>query len=358
MNPQSENGVCDEPSWRSALLRDGATLQDAITSLNASGFQIVLVVKNDDTLVGTLTDGDIRRGLLRGLTLTSPIASIVQRDALLVPPDFDRHMVLQLMTANRVHQLPVVDEHRRVVGLHLWDSLLAPQERPNLMVIMAGGMGSRLRPRTETCPKPMLPVAGKPMLEHIVARCRADGFKRFVFAINYLGHVIEDHFGGGEQFGVEIQYVREETPLGTAGALSLLPTTPGEPFVVSNGDILTDIRYNEVLEFHCRHHAVATMAVRLHEWQHPFGVVNTDGIDIVGFAEKPVSISHVNAGIYVLEPSAVSALTPGEPCHMPALFERLQRRGERTIAYPMHEPWLDVGHPNDYDQAHEAVRDI
>lgn len=356
MNPQSDNGLCDEPSWRSALLRDGANLQDAITSLNASGCQIVLVVRDDDTLVGTLTDGDIRRGLLRGLTLTSPIASIVQRDALLVTPEFDRDMVLQLMTANRVHQLPVVDERRRVVGLHLWDNLLAPRERPNLIVIMAGGMGSRLRPWTETCPKPMLPVGGKPMLEHIVARCRADGFKRFVFAINYLGHVIEDHFGDGEQFGVEIQYVREETPLGTAGALSLLPTSPGEPFVVSNGDILTDIRYNEVLEFHCRHHAVATMAVRVHEWQHPFGVVNTDGIDIIGFAEKPVSISHVNAGIYVLEPSAIRALVPGEACHMPALFERLQQRGERTIAYPMHEPWLDVGHPKDYDQAHEAVR--
>lgn len=348
----------DTAGWRAALLHGGATLQDAIHNLNASSFQIALIVEADDTLIGTLTDGDIRRGLLNGLTLVSPIAPIVQRDALLVPPQIGREMVLELMKANRIHQLPVVDEDRRVIGLHLWDELITPAERPNLMVIMAGGEGTRLRPHTEGCPKPMLPVAGKPMLEHIIVRARGDGFRRFVLAVHYLGHMIEDHFGSGASWGVEIEYVREEKPLGTAGAIGLLRSRPQGPFLVSNGDILTDIRYSELLDFHVGHSAIATMAVRPHEWQHPFGVVHTEGVDIVGFVEKPVTVTHVNAGIYVLEPAALDALVPGEPCHMPALFERLKQRGQRTIVYPMHEPWLDVGRPHDLEQADGAVRRI
>jgi NDP-sugar pyrophosphorylase family protein len=197
----------------------------------------------------------------------------------------------------------------------------------------------------------LLPVAGKPMLEHIVERARAEGFTRFVFAVHYLGHMIEEHFGDGGRWQVQIEYLREETPLGTAGALGLLAHRPDAPFIVSNGDVLTDIRYSELLEFHCRHEATATMAVRLHEWQHPFGVVRSKGVDIVGFEEKPVARTHINAGIYVLDPAALESLPAGERCDMPALFLRLRERSARTIIYPMHEPWLDVGRIEDYDAA-------
>ena len=338
-------------AWRDALLPVSATLQEAITNLNKSGLQIALVVDPDETLVGTITDGDIRRGLLRGINLASPVAQIVHRNALLAPPEMGSELVRQLMDANKIHQLPIVDERRRVIGLHLRNALVAPVERPNKVVIMAGGVGARLYPRTKTCPKPMLPVAGKPMLEHIVLRCRAEGFTKLVIAVHYLGHMIEDYFGSGEKWNVEIDYVREDSPLGTAGAISLLQPRPDQPFVVSNGDILTDIRFGELLDFHCRHRAAATMAVRAHEWQHPFGVVHTDGVDIVGFVEKPVAVTHVNAGMYVLDPAALDALVPAEACDMPSLFERLKQRGDRTIAYPMHEPWLDVGRPTDYEEA-------
>jgi NDP-sugar pyrophosphorylase family protein len=215
------------------------------------------------------------------------------------------------------------------------------------MVVMAGGQGTRLRPHTENCPKPLLPVSGKPMLEHIVERARADGFHRFVFAVHYLGHMIEDYFGNGERWQVNIEYLREESPLGTAGALALLPSRPDAPFVVTNGDVMTDIRYSELLDFHSRHEATATMAVRLHEWQHPFGVVRSNGVDIIGIDEKPIARSHINAGIYVLDPTALDRLTAGERCDMPALFLRLKESAERTIIYPMHEPWLDVGRPED-----------
>lgn len=337
--------------WRKALLSKDATLRQAIHNLDESALQIVLVISADDVLQGTLTDGDIRRGLLRGLVLESTIDSIVHHDPLVAPVQLDRDTALQLMQANRIHQLPVVDDERHVVGLHLLDELMMPVQRPNLMVIMAGGQGRRLRPHTESCPKPLLPVGGKPMLEHIIDRAKADGFQRFTIALHYLGHMIEDYFGDGRNWQVEIEYLHEKTPLGTAGAIGLLSARPDAPFVVSNGDVLTDIRYGELLDFHCRHGATATMAVRLHEWRHPFGVVRTKGVDIIGFEEKPIARSHINAGIYVLDPCALDVLATGEPCDMPALFSSLQDRGARTIVYPMHEPWLDVGRPEDYDQA-------
>lgn len=342
--------------WRKALLPANATLQQAIRNLDETALQITLVVSSGGALLGTITDGDIRRGLLRGLNLNSSIDAIIHREPLVVPPQLGRDMVLRLMQANKIHQLPVVDEGRCVVGLHLWDELMVPGQRSNLMVIMAGGQGTRLRPHTENCPKPLLPVGGKPMLEHIIERARAEGFQRFVLAVHYLGRMIEDYFGDGSRWQVKIDYLREESPLGTAGAIGLLNPRPETPFVVSNGDVLTDIRYGELLEFHCRHGASATMAVRLHEWQHPFGVVHTKGVDIIDFEEKPIARSHINAGIYVLEPNAVDVLDAGEHCDMPTLFGRLQERAARIIVYPMHEPWLDVGGADDYTAAQENVQ--
>lgn len=347
---KSESGI-----WRKTLLPAEASLQDAIRNLDESALQIILVVSADGSLVGTITDGDIRRGLLRGMNMSSPIDSIIHRAAMVVPPQMSREMVLHLMQANVLNALPVVDESRHVAGLHLLKELLTPKQRPNLMVIMAGGQGTRLRPHTENCPKPLLPVGGKPMLEHIIERARAEGFKHFVLALHYLGHMIEDHFGDGSRWQVRIDYLREKSPLGTAGAISLLNPRPNEPFVVSNGDVLTDIRYGELLDFHSRHGAAATMAVRLHEWQHPFGVVRTKGVDIVGFEEKPVARSHINAGIYALEPSALDLLKVGEHCDMPTLFGRLQDQAARTIVYPMHEPWLDVGRTEDLNKANSSV---
>ena len=334
-------------SWRQATVKANATIEDVIHNLNQVALKIVLVVGEAGELVGTISDGDIRRGLLKGLDITSPIESIIHRNALVVPPDMDHAMVMQLMGANKIQQIPVVDADRQVVGLHLWDEINTPPTRPNLMVIMAGGMGTRLLPHTENCPKPMLHVAGKPMLEHIIERAKLDGFSHFVLAIHYLGQMIEDHFGNGDCLNVQIDYLREQSPLGTAGALGLLNPRPAVPFVVTNGDVITDIRYGELLDFHIRHGAVATMAVRVHEWQHPFGVVQTQGVDITGFEEKPIARSHINAGVYALDTHALNVLDVNARCDMPTFFERLQAKAMRTVAYPMHEPWLDVGRPDD-----------
>jgi len=340
-----------EQIWRKAILPSHATIQQAISNLDEVAIKIVLVVNDAGELEGTISDGDIRRGLLKGVGLSSPITSVIHRNSLVVPPEMTRDMVKQLMIANKIQQIPAVDEQRHVVGLHLWDEIATPPVRSNMMVIMAGGKGIRLRPHTENCPKPMLPVAGRPMLEHIIERAKAEGFSHFVLAVHYLGHMIEDHFGNGESIGIKIDYLREHTPLGTAGALSLLNPTPEQAFVVTNGDVITDIQYGELLDFHLRHNAAATMAVRMYEWQHAFGVVQTQGIEIVGFEEKPIARSHINAGVYALDPTTLSALSQGVRCDMPTLFERLQAQSKRTVAYPMHEPWLDVGRPDDLIRA-------
>lgn len=343
-----------EKLWRSAALPQTATVKQAIATLNDTGLQIVLVLDNDDTLLGTVTDGDIRRGLLRELSLDSSVRSVMRTNSLVVPPDISRDVVIQLMHANRFRQLPVLDANRRVVGLYFWDEITVPAERQNLIVIMAGGMGTRLRPHTETCPKPMLPVAGKPMMEHIIERAKSEGFNHFVVSVRYLGHIVEEYFGDGRRFKVRIDYLQEETPLGTAGALAQLAPRPELPFVVTNGDVLSDIRYGELLDFHARHTAAATMAVQLHEWHHPFGVVKSEGVDIVGFEEKPILKTHINAGIYALNPEVLESMTANSHMDMPCLFSRVQAEGKRIVAYPMHEPWLDVGRPDDLQRARAA----
>lgn len=336
-----------EQVWRQAMLPTTATIGQALRNLTQSGAKIVLVTNEASVLEGTISDGDIRRGLLEGLDLNSPIASVIHHNALVVLPQMGRDLAMQLMVVNKVQQIPVVDEHHHVVGLYLWDTIITAPTRPNLMVIMAGGMGTRMRPHTDNCPKPLLSVAGKPMLEHIINRAKLEGFNHFVLAIHYLGHMIETYFGNGERLGVQIDYLREQSPLGTAGALALLNPLPDAPFVVTNGDVMADIRYGELLDFHAQHAASATMAVRLHEWQHPFGVVQIQGIEIVGFEEKPITRSHINAGVYALDPGALSVLGPDAHCDMPSLFTRLQAKAKRIVAYPMHEPWLDVGRPDD-----------
>jgi len=336
------------------VLDKSGKISDSVRLLNEYGLRMVLVVDANNKLVGVITDGDIRRGIISGLTLENPLVGVMKSKPLVVTSAVGSGLAKQIMVANGIFHLPVVDPEGSLLGIHL---LNAPDEKilhPELFVVMAGGKGKRLWPRTENCPKPMLMVNGKPMLQLILERARDDGFHRFVFAVNYLGKMIEDHFGNGSNWDVEIDYLREEKPLGTAGALSLMNSTPDVPTIVTNGDVLTDVKYSEILEFHRRHGAMATMAVRQYEWQHPFGVVRTNGMEIVGFDEKPVTKTHINAGIYILQPEVMGLLAKNIPCDMPELFVKAQNFGQRTMAYPMHEPWLDVGRPVDLEKANEV----
>lgn len=341
--------------WRNALLNENATLDQVIRNLNQYGLKLVLCIHDNGRLFGSISDGDVRRGLVQGLSMNDPVKSIVNPSPLVVPKDASHDTVRGLMIANKIQQVPVVDSDGRPVGLHLWDEVDISPVRDNTVIIMAGGKGTRLRPLTEHRPKPMLEIAGKPMMQHIIERAHKQGFSNFVISLNYLGDMICDHFGDGSNYGVNITYVNENDPLGTAGALSLLTSRPEKPFIVTNGDVLTDISYGELIDFRIRHDAQAVMAVRVHEWANPFGVVQMDGSNITGFKEKPISRSYINAGIYAFHPKAMDHLEKGEHCDMPSLFDKLREDGHRTVAYPMHEPWLDVGRPADLERAQKVL---
>lgn len=339
--------------WKKAVISANASLRDAAKNLSKSSLRIVLVTDSAMKLLGVISDGDIRRGLLRGLTLDSDLNEILHKNPLVAPEGMPQSLIRQLMVLNKVQQIPEIDSDGRVVSLYTWDQFKIKERISNTMFILAGGEGTRLRPYTENCPKPMLLVGDKPMLQHIIERAISEGFDHFLLSVNYLANVIKDYFGDGSNFGVKIEYIHEDLPLGTAGSLSLISKMINEPFVVTNGDVLSGIQYSDLLEFHNRQKSVATMAVRSYEWQNPFGVVHIDGLSIVGFEEKPVTRSHINAGIYALSPVALQELNYGETCDMPTLFERLQAKSHKTIVYPMHEPWLDVGRQDDLSAANK-----
>lgn len=339
-------------SWREIVLPLSSTIKEVIEVLDKGGMRLVVATSNNGCFEGTITDGDVRRGLLRGLTLSDSCIGVVNRQPIIVSPDVERDKVLQVMLENKIQQIPVINGANEIVGLHLREDFEKPLIRPNRIVIMAGGVGSRLLPYTEKCPKPLLPVAGKPMLLHIIEQAKFRGFRRFVISVNHLGEMIEEYFGSGEEFGVEIEYIRENSPLGTAGALSIHPFQDGLPIIVTNGDVISDINFSDFLDFHIAHQGTATMAVKSHEWQHPFGVVQINGLEVIGIQEKPITKTYINAGVYVLDLEILKLLPKNQPCDMPTLIMMARtNKGAKIYAYPMHEPWLDVGRPDDLIRA-------
>jgi len=349
-------GPNSDSAWEKTILPLDSTIENAIKILDETGLKIVLVIDERKTLVGTISDGDIRRGLMRGENLASGIESVIWKKPLTVSPDIKRHSVIDLMLQNKILQIPIVDGEMKILGLYIFEDLKTNSRRPNKLLIMAGGKGSRLGALTENCPKPMLQVGSKPILEHIIDNAKNAGFYSFVISIYHLGHIIENYFGTGERFGVKIEYLREDNPLGTAGALKLLNPKPSNPFIVTNGDVLTSIDYGEFLDFHIENGAFATMAVKLHEWQNPYGVVTTNGLRIINYSEKPKVQSHINAGIYVFEPTLLDLIDKSGPFDMPEIFELVQNSKKNFISYPIHEQWVDLGLPEDlsYARAYES----
>lgn len=343
--------------WKKSTLAPSATIRDAIQNLNKSSTRIVLVVSEDMTLLGTVSDGDIRRGLIQGATLDSPISSVLHVDAIKVAEKTSLIHIRKLMTESRIQQIPVVDNDNRLVGLHEWDVIHSDSPQENLFVIMAGGQGRRLLPHTSAIPKPMVKVDGKPMLEHIISRAKSNGFSKFVIVVHHLGEVIENYFGSGESMGVQISYLRESQPLGTAGGLALLSPLPEFPVVVTNGDVITDIDYRNLLDFHRESNSDATLAVRLYETQHPFGVVKLDGIDVQSIEEKPLVRDYINAGVYVIKPILFERIEKGTPLSMTDFMESLNQSKVSVRAYLVHENWMDVGNPIDLKRANENRED-
>lgn len=344
--------------WKDILISPEAPILKAIELIDASGLQIALVVDENGTLLGTVTDGDVRRALLKGKSLELPVSEIMFREPTVASGQESREAIIALMKERHLRQIPLVDDERRVVGLDRWEDLIDIPTRENAVVLMAGGLGTRLGALTRDCPKPMLRVGDKPVLETILDSCKEYGFRNFFISVNYKAEMVKEYFGDGSRFGVSINYLHEKTRLGTAGALSLLPQAPSAPLVVMNADVLTKVNLKHLLEFHEEHHSAGTMCVREYEFQVPFGVVQVENHRLQEIQEKPVHRVFVNAGIYVLNPEAVSLVPKDEFFDMPSLFELLLKEKLETTAFPIREYWLDIGRMDDFRRANDEFDEV
>lgn len=330
--------------------------------MNDSQTGIALVVSENKVLIDAITDGDIRRALLAGHSITDNVHVLEEHrkqsaypDPITASPYEDDAKLMRLMREKRIMHLPIVDSERRVVGLKLLRDAIVDHQMPMHAVVMAGGFGSRLQPLTHDTPKPMLKVGDRPLLERIIDQLRTAGINNVSVTTHYMPEKIQDHFGSGEDFGVEINYVNEETPLGTAGALRLL----GEkkfPLLVMNGDILTTIDFRKMREFHADQGAAMTVAVRPYEFQIPYGVVHCDGATVTGLTEKPTMRQFVNAGIYLLSECAFDHIGADGRLDMTELLERLICSGATVASFPITEYWLDIGHHDDYERAQADIK--
>jgi dTDP-glucose pyrophosphorylase len=327
------------------------SIRDVLARIDMASTQLALVVDGERRLPGTVSDGDVRRALLAGQTLDDPVSKCMHTEPTVVREGIDAISALETMRRNGLHQVPLLDDEGRVVDLRLIDELLTPPQRNNPVVLMVGGLGSRLGDITRDLPKPMLDVGGQPLLQYIVTSFIAQGFTRFWFAVNYRAEVIERHFGDGSELGCEINYLREPTRMGTAGALSLLPQPIEEPLIVSNGDLLTRANIGALVDQHVRSGAAATMAVREYEMQVPYGVVRTDGDMLLGIEEKPIQRHLIAGGLYVLSPSTLEHVPSDRFFDMPELFATITAAGGRATVFPINDYWIDIGYVADYERA-------
>jgi len=327
----------------------------ALKHIEQGAAQIVLVVDSGEKLLGTVTDGDVRRGILKGVGLDAPVSTIMNRNPITAESGTSRDEAVAMMRSRGIHQVPVLDRERRVIDLITLDAALSVRREETIVFLVAGGLGSRLQPLTDSTPKPLLPIGGRPLLEITISNLARQGFGRFFVSINYKADMFRDRFAQGEHLGVEIGYVQEDEKLGTAGALRLLPTRPTAPMLVMNGDILTNLDARQLLLFHRQQGAQATMCVTEYEWRIPFGVVQMNDGHLCGFEEKPTRREFVNAGIYVLSPEALDQIPPEGALDMPALFDRIARTIGPPAVYPLREYWLDIGHLDDLRRAQEDV---
>lgn len=342
--------------WRKALVNRNVTLEQAIEVLDKAALRIALVVDGSDKLLGTLTDGDVRRALLKRLPMETPVNQVMNGQPKTAEQSWTESRILALMEDHELLQLPLVDQEGKLVGLANLHDLLNKHRHDNPVFIMAGGFGTRLRPLTNNCPKPMLKVGNKPILEQILVNFVEAGFHRFYISTHYMPEVIRDYFGNGENWGVSIQYVHEEEPLGTGGALGLLPHEEIDlPLFMMNGDLLTSLNLHGFLEFHENHTSVATMCVRQYEHQVPYGVITSEGTKIKSMVEKPVQKFFVNAGIYLLNPELVKTVKQGTRIDMPTLLEQQIDAGNAVNMFPIHEYWLDIGRMDDFQRAQNEV---
>lgn len=333
------------------LISPNATIKQALKVIDDGASKIAFVVDPEGVLLGSISDGDIRRAILSGNDLFVTIDGIYNKSPLYCRENDSSESISELIASREVYQIPVVDKRNRIVGLVDTEPMIQPAEKDNFVVIMAGGLGTRLRPLTESRPKPMLPVGGKPILEHTINHVRKQGYSNIILSVNYRSEIIENYFRDGADFGVSIHYIHESKRMGTAGSLGLMVDALRDSFVVMNADILTNIELDKLHRFHKASNSIATMVVREYEMQIPYGVVTVESGCVASLQEKPIHSYYVNAGIYVLDVDALKYLPANDYYDMPSLLGQLIANNLAVLPYPTREYWLDIGQKSDYERA-------
>jgi len=328
-----------------------STVLDALALMDKIGIGIVVIADDAGLVEGILSDGDIRRALLRGIGLGDSIKQSINRNFVRVGPETGRAEVLDLLKARHFNQIPIIDAAGRLMGVHTYEKILGIRVRPNWAVIMAGGEGTRLRPITETIPKPMIRVAGRPILERIVLHLVSHGIRKIFLSVNYLSEVIEDHFENGDRFGCLIEYLREDKPLGSGGALSLIPD-PESPVLVMNGDLVTDVDIGELLDFHEANDCYATMGIKPYQHVIPFGCIKVDEKGMIhSIEEKPLLIKNVNSGVYAFSKEAVASVPKDSYFPITKIFETALEQNLKCGSVMLENEWIDIGQPSELRKA-------
>lgn len=346
-------------SWKKLLLKPNTTIFETLKRITEGSAQIALVIDNKNKLLGTVTDGDIRKAILEGYSLDDAVEKIMNPNPIKhFQVNHNNDKLIDIMVKNQIHQLPMVDLKGCVVGLQTIDELLKPKLRENLVVIMCGGAGKRLLPLTNDFPKPMLMVGGKPLLEINLNRLKAQGFKRFCITVGFKAEIIKNYFKDGSQWDISIEYIHEDKPLGTAGALHLLKENKQLNIVVMNGDLLTGVRFDQLIDFHNENQADCTICVREFDSQLPYGVVEVKNQKVLSIKEKPIYKYFVNAGVYILNTQLLSYIPKNEYYLMTTFLDKLMEMKRNLIAFPLMEYWSDIGQLTDYEKACKDFEEI
>ncbi len=345
-------------NYTDILLKPTSTIKEALQIIDSGAMKIALVIDKDEKLLGTLTDGDIRRGLLNNLSLDDSIESVIFKTPTVCNVEDTKEDILKVAIERKIYQVPIIDNEGRLVGIEEMDELLKPSVKMNKVVLMVGGLGTRLRPLTENIPKPMLKVGNKPILETIILNFKKYGFTNIILSVSYKSEIIEEYFKDGREFGVNIEYIHENKRMGTAGALSLIRGKLNEPFFVMNGDLLTNINFEHMMEYHLSNKAIATMGVREYDFQVPYGVVNVDGENILSIEEKPVHSFFVSGGVYVLDSKVLGFIPNDEFYDMPTLFEKVIENKMKSVSFPIREYWLDIGRLEEFEKANDEYSEV
>jgi len=340
------------------IVRESTSILEVLKIIDASSKQIAIIVDNEKKLLGTISDGDIRRAILKNISLNDSIKNIYSKTPIVANINNSKEEILNICRSKKIHQIPIIDEKGNLIALEILDELISKEIKLNKVVLMVGGLGTRLRPLTENIPKPMLKVGNKPILQTIVEKFSLYGYKNIVMCVNYKLNIIQDYFGDGSRFGVNIDYILEDKRLGTAGGLGLIDEKLTEPFFVMNADLLTNVNFDHLYDFHVTNNSMATMCVQDYDFKVPYGVVNVENTKILSIKEKPTQKYFVNAGIYMLSPDCLKYIPQNQFYDMPTLFEKLISENENVISFPLREYWLDIGHIDEYEKANEEFDDV